>query len=32
MNIAYMSKLFSDPQFVESYKIVASDFIEQFEE
>jgi len=26
MNIAYLSKLFSDSQFVESYKAVAGDF------
>lgn len=32
MNIAYLSKLFSDPQFVESYKFVANDFNQQFEE
>lgn len=32
MNIAYLSKLFSDPLFVESYKIIANDFNKQFED
>lgn len=32
MNIAYLNRLFSDPLFVESYKVVANEFNKQFEE
>jgi len=32
MNIAYLSRLFSDPLFVESYKIVANQFNKQFQQ